>query len=101
MTSGLTLAGSLTVRDTGTMKAEFLSVLEDSHDVVIDVSEVREVDTAGAQLLLSFVRAMQGQHLQVSWQGESSALTGVTTMLGMQVPLGMSTTPASSMGDAA
>jgi ABC-type transporter Mla MlaB component len=66
-----------------------LRAVEDGMSVVVDVSGVTRIDTAGLQLLLAFAFDMRRQGRVVMWSGVPSALregarlAGITALLGI------------------
>ena len=77
------LAAECTVADAGTLKAGLAKLLEDAETVAVDISAVQRVDTAGLQLLTTFVLDRMVQDRDVEWMGYSPALTAAATLLGL------------------
>jgi ABC-type transporter Mla MlaB component len=77
------LAAECTVADAGTLKSALAKLLEDPGSVAIDISAVQRVDTAGMQLLTSFVLDRMVQDRDVEWVGHAPALTAAATLLGL------------------
>lgn len=55
----LSVSGELKVQHLDEIRPALLEALDLPQDVVLDVSRVAEVDTAGLQLVLSFLRTRQ------------------------------------------
>jgi ABC-type transporter Mla MlaB component len=66
-----------------------LRALEDGLPIVLDMSGISRIDTAGLQLVLAFVVGMRGEGRSVSYDGvsqavrESARLAGVGALLGI------------------
>ena len=63
--------------------------LESGSPVTFDVSETERLDTAVAQLLLSFSQAAREKNQSVTWQQPSDAFTSAVTLLGLSEELGI------------
>jgi ABC-type transporter Mla MlaB component len=85
----LTLHGECCIESLAERREELLRSLEDGLPVVIDMSGVSRIDTAGLQLVLAFVVGMRGEGRGVSYAGvsqpvrEAARLAGVSALLGM------------------
>jgi phospholipid transport system transporter-binding protein len=77
------LAAECTVADAGSLKAGLAKLLEEPETVAIDISAVQRVDTAGLQVLTTFVLDRMVQDRDVEWVGHAPALTAAATLLGL------------------
>jgi anti-anti-sigma regulatory factor len=76
------LAAECTVADAGSLKSE-LAKLFDEKVVVLDVSAVQRIDTAGLQVLTAFVLDRMVEDRDVEWRGNAPALTAAARLLGL------------------
>jgi len=81
--AGLKLEASCTLRDSIDMQFQLLAVDFGESDVVIDGSGVERIDTAGLQMLLSFVKHQAGRGKRVQWTGASPDLVRGSQLLGI------------------
>jgi phospholipid transport system transporter-binding protein len=95
---GLKLEASCTVRDAMDMQFQLLSVDFGDSDVVVDGSAVERIDTAGLQLLLSFVKHQASRGKAVQWVASSPELIRGSQLLGIAGLLGL---PESTSGSEA
>lgn len=93
--AGLKLEASCTLRDSIDMQFQLLAVDFGESDVVVDGSAVERIDTAGLQLLLSFVRHQAGRGKPVRWSATSPELVRGSQLLGIDGMLGL---PAANTG---
>ena len=77
------VAADCTVADAGSLKAGLAKLLEDPETVAIDISAVQRIDTAGLQILTTFVLDRMVQDRDVEWVGHAPALTAAATLLGL------------------
>ena len=87
--AGLKLEASCTLRDSIDMQFQLLAVDFGDSDVVVDGSAVERIDTAGLQLLLSFVKHQAGRGKPVQWTGASPELVRGSQLLGIAGLLGL------------
>lgn len=66
------------------LKAGLLRLLDDSRAVVLDVSALQRIDTAGLQLLAAFVRDRRTAGYRVEWRGRAPALESAAGLLGLR-----------------
>ena len=88
--AGLKLEASCTLRDSIDMHFQLLAVDFGESDVRIDGSAVERIDTAGLQLLLSFVRHQASRGKSVRWTAASPELLRGSQVLGLGDLLGLS-----------
>jgi phospholipid transport system transporter-binding protein len=77
------VAADCTVADAGTLKAGLAKLLDDEGVVALDISAVQRIDTAGLQVIATFVRERDSHGRQVEWRGEAPALTAAARLLGL------------------
>ena len=69
--------------DASSLKAGLAKLLDESGIVTLDVSAVQRIDTAGLQVIATFVRERESQGRQVEWRGSAPALTAAAKLLGL------------------
>jgi len=87
------MAAECTVSDASTLKTSLGKLLEDSGAVTLDISAVQRIDTAGLQVIATFVRERESQGRQVLWRGSAPALSAAVKLLGLS---GLLRLPAST-----
>ncbi len=81
--SAFAVAAECTVADASSLKAGLAKLLDESGVVTLDVSAVQRIDTAGLQVITTFVRERESQGRQVEWRGSAPALTAAAKLLGL------------------
>src|SRR3569833_4598224 len=64
------VAAECTVADAGSLKTGLAKLLNEPGTVTLDISAVQRVDTAGLQVIATFVRERASHGRQVQWRGE-------------------------------
>jgi ABC-type transporter Mla MlaB component len=77
------VAAECTVADAGALKSGLAKLLDESGSVTLDISAVQRIDTAGLQVIATFVRERESQGRQVQWQGDSAAVSAAAKLLGL------------------
>jgi ABC-type transporter Mla MlaB component len=77
------IAAECTVADAGALKSGLAKLLEDSNAVTLDIGAVQRIDTAGLQVIATFVRERESQGRQVQWRGDAPALAAAAQLLGL------------------
>ena len=77
------VAAECTVADAGALKSDLAKLLDDSGVVTLDVSAVQRIDTAGLQVITTFVQERESQGRQVQWRGTAHALVAAAKLLGL------------------
>jgi ABC-type transporter Mla MlaB component len=77
------IAAECTVADASSLKASLAKLLDDSGVVTLDVSAVQRIDTAGLQVIATFIRERESQGRQVQWHGHAPALSNAARLLGL------------------
>jgi ABC-type transporter Mla MlaB component len=81
--SSFTVAAECTVADASSLKSELAKLLDDTGVVTLDIGAVQRIDTAGLQLLATFVRERESHGRQVQWQGNAPSLATAAQLLGL------------------
>lgn len=86
-----TLPEQLTIAAVAALYEELEALIarQDCDEVVLNASGVKRADTAGVQLLLSFVIAVREGHFSLSWNKPSKILMEAAAVLGLQRALGI------------
>jgi anti-anti-sigma regulatory factor len=77
------LEPGLEIKDAESVYGLLLAALGDGREVTVDVSRVRAVDTAGAQLLLAFQGEASRRGVTIEFRGESAPLAHTVAVLGL------------------
>jgi ABC-type transporter Mla MlaB component len=77
------VAAECTVADASSLKAGLAKLLDDTDIVTLDISAVQRIDTAGLQLIATFVREREARGRQVEWQGAAPVLATAAQLLGL------------------
>ena len=81
---GLEIDEKLTIGQVEVIHSEWTEYLKAKQDISIDARNVKQVDSAGLQLLIAFVLAVNKQGKAVSWIGYSQPIIEVIELLGME-----------------
>jgi anti-anti-sigma regulatory factor len=84
----LALPTACTIREGSAVKGELLKLLNNEQTVVLDISAVERVDTAGLQLLCAFVRDRRAHGKRTQWSGSPAAFSEAVELLGLTQVLG-------------
>ncbi|MGH8119801.1 MAG: STAS domain-containing protein [Gammaproteobacteria bacterium] len=85
----IVLEAVITIAEAAALKDQLAAHINRKGEVVLDGTRVASVDTAGLQVLLAFVRALQGQGAVVRWNGVSPALVNTAQLLGLEEQIGL------------
>jgi anti-anti-sigma regulatory factor len=85
----LDMSGSQDIVLVQSLYQQLSDILESGNPVTFDVSQTERVDTAVAQLLLSFSQAARKKNQSVSWQQPSEAFLKAVGLLGLGEELGI------------
>ena len=77
------VAAECTVADAGSLKSSLAKLLEDPGVVTLDISAVQRIDTAGLQVITTFIRERESHGRQVEWRGSAPALAAAAKLLGL------------------
>jgi ABC-type transporter Mla MlaB component len=81
--SAFALASECTVADASALKSSLAKLLDDSGAVTLDIRAVQRIDTAGLQVITTFVRERESQGREVRWLGTAGALSTAAQLLGL------------------
>lgn len=81
----LAIEGDIFIQDVTALRESILAGLADSPKVVMDLSNVGEIDTAGAQLLLAATRSASDCGKCVLLQGGRQAVSSIEERLGLEL----------------
>jgi ABC-type transporter Mla MlaB component len=87
VSSSFTVAAECTVADASSLKSELARLLDDTEVVTLDIGAVQRIDTAGLQLIATFVREREAHGRQVKWQGNAPVLATAAQLLGLSTLL--------------
>jgi anti-sigma B factor antagonist len=94
----LKIAGEFSIYSVTELKQALFSHLEQAQKLVMDLSEVAELDTAGVQLLLLLKRTASAEGKDFILARHSEATLEVVQLLNLQVFFGESPMPAVESG---
>ncbi len=77
------VAAECTVADAGALKSELAKLLDNPEAVVLDITAVQRIDTAGLQVISAFVRERASQGRTVEWQGVAPVFSSAVRLLGL------------------
>jgi ABC-type transporter Mla MlaB component len=90
-TGSFAVAAECTVADASSLKTGLAKLLEESGIVTLDVSAVQRIDTAGLQVIATFIREREAHGRQVQWRGHAPALSAAANLLGLAALLKLPT----------
>ena len=79
----LVLAAECLVADAGALKDSLAGRLDEPLPVILDITALQRIDTAGLQVLTAFIRERAGHDRTVEWRGAAPALTSAAHLLGL------------------
>ncbi|HET9107185.1 MAG TPA: STAS domain-containing protein [Steroidobacteraceae bacterium] len=82
--SALALAAECTLAQADALQAELARRLDEPQRVIVDVSALQRIDTAGLQLLAAFVQDRRTAGRAVEWRGRAAALDAAAGLLGLR-----------------
>jgi len=77
------VAAECTVADAGALKSGLAKLLDDTGTVTLDIGSVQRIDTAGLQVIATFIRERESRGRQVEWRGTAPALVAAARLLGL------------------
>ncbi|WP_394193438.1 lipid asymmetry maintenance protein MlaB [Pseudoalteromonas atlantica] len=77
------LPAELAINQVEILHQDLLNELSGNDDVCLDISDVTRADTASVQLLCSLQKHLLSVQHKIIWVGQSDALKGVITQLGL------------------
>lgn len=81
--------GDLTIYTAAECLAQLRHMTDAAVDIVLDLSEVGEIDTAGVQLLIQARRTCDAQGKSLQWASPSPAVQEIVQVLRLHELLGM------------
>jgi anti-anti-sigma factor len=81
---GLAIAGELTIYRAAELCAQLREAVAPAGDLVLDLAEVTECDTAGVQLLLAVARALEERGSRLLLAGTSAPVRDALKTLGLK-----------------
>lgn len=72
-----------TIADVEGLKNDLAKLLDESEVVTLDINAVQRVDTAGLQVIATFIRERESNGHQVQWRGHAPALASAAKLLGL------------------
>lgn len=77
------IAAECTVADAGALKSGLAKLLDAPGVITLDIAAVQRIDTAGLQVIATFVRERESLGREVEWRGAAPALTAAAKLLGL------------------
>ncbi|MEP7246453.1 MAG: STAS domain-containing protein, partial [Gammaproteobacteria bacterium] len=77
------LAADCTIAEAGDIKSRLARVLTKEAPVIVDLSEVRRIDTAGLQVLAAFIRERRAAGREVHCEGATESFQVTASLLGL------------------
>ncbi|MGH8209587.1 MAG: STAS domain-containing protein [Steroidobacteraceae bacterium] len=81
------VAAECTVADASSLQTGLAKLLDESGSVTLDISAVQRIDTAGLQVIATFVRERESHGRQVQWRGSAPAVSSAAGLLGLSALL--------------
>jgi ABC-type transporter Mla MlaB component len=91
------VAAECTVADAGALKSGLAKLLDEAGTVTLDIGSVQRIDTAGLQVIATFVRERESLGGQVEWRGTSPSLLAAAKLLGLSSLLKLPTSTAQAV----
>jgi ABC-type transporter Mla MlaB component len=85
------VAAECTVADASSLKAGLAKLLDEPGTVTLDISAVQRIDTAGLQVIATFVRERESHGREVQWHGQAPAIANAARLLGLSALLKLPT----------
>lgn len=82
-TGSFAVAAECTVADASSLKTGLSKLLEESGIVTLDIGAVQRIDTAGLQVIATFIRERETHGREVQWRGHAPALSAAAKLLGL------------------
>jgi len=79
----LTFGQSLSISGTGALQSVLVEAIDGPHDVVMDLSEVEQCDTASAQLIFAALQTAAKRGKRIRLAAISPAVTSTFAFLGL------------------
>ncbi|WP_444994880.1 STAS domain-containing protein [Aliikangiella sp. IMCC44359] len=85
----VSLGTAVDITHAANLKSRLTTALNKKLPVVLISNNVERADTAGLQLIYTFIQKAEAQGSQVSWQKPSDAIVQASEILGMSEPLNL------------
>jgi anti-anti-sigma regulatory factor len=85
------VAAECTVADASSLKTGLSKLLEESGIVTLDIGAVQRIDTAGLQVIATFIRERESHGRQVQWRGHAPAMSVAAKLIGLSALLKLPT----------
>ena len=79
----LALAAECLVAGASTLKESLAGRLDEPRPIILDITALQRIDTAGLQVLTAFIRERASHDRAVEWRGSAPALTSAAHLLGL------------------
>jgi len=79
----LRLDSCLTIAEVGPLAEQLAGVFDSGDSLVLDGSEIEQIDGAGVQLLAALMKEAAAQQTQVVWSGATTILRDAAAQLGL------------------
>lgn len=77
------VAAECTVADAGALKTGLAKLLDATGVVTLDIGSVQRIDTAGLQVIATFIRERESLGRQVEWRGTAPSMVAAAKLLGL------------------
>jgi phospholipid transport system transporter-binding protein len=77
------LGSVLSISEVEGCRANLMLALQAGNDISIDGGDIQQIDGAGLQLLVAFVKEAERMHVAVNWSGVSPVLQKASGRLGL------------------
>ena len=91
------VAAECTVAHAGSLKMGLARLLDYSSVVTLDISAVQRIDTAGLQVIATFIRERESHGRKVQWRGAAPAVSTAAKLLGLSAVLKLPTPAAQAV----
>jgi anti-anti-sigma regulatory factor len=91
------VAAECTVADASSLKTSLAKLLDESGPVTLDIRAAQRIDTAGLQVIATFIREREAHGRQVQWRGNAPAIVAAAKLLGLSDLLKLPTPAAQAV----
>lgn len=85
----LVLEEDVSIIHVARLKEEWMVYIDSLKNVTIDAEKVEDIDTAGLQLLLSFIKTVKGSGREVFWKSPSDTIVEAATETALKDVMGI------------
>src|SRR3569833_1633079 len=86
-TGSFALGAECTVADASSLKTGLARLLEESGSVTLDIGAVQRIDTAGLQVIATFIHERESHGRRVQWRGHATTKAAAAKLLGLSALL--------------